>query len=209
MRAVIIGTDFVKDTNGSFKAIETNTNIGMDVDIAQHIDSVTFTNFVLDNGIEEVHLIYTTTNIEVFEELTEESTAFAKFHTFLSQSICLPNEITYVEHRLEKDSITIPQIDDADNKLIIRVSYDTTALMDDVYARDNWEFLKIMHENNANSIPKCYINDSDLGIDNIGEDLRDNGNHPNYCIKKRITPSDNKVYPKLYKIDTIEELETI
>jgi hypothetical protein len=208
MRAVIIGTDFVKDTDGSFKAIETNTNIGLDVDIASHIDGTAFTSFLLDNSIEEVHLIYTPSNIEVFEE-SEELYRDARFHVFLSQSVCLPNGINYVEHKLEKNSITIPQIDDADNKLIIRVSYDTTALMDDVYARDNWEFLKIMNENDSNSVPKCYINDLDLGIDNIGEDLRDNGNHPNYCIKKRITPSDNKVYPKLYKIDTIEQLENL
>ena len=33
MRAVIIGTDFLKDTDGSFKALETNTNIQMDMDI--------------------------------------------------------------------------------------------------------------------------------------------------------------------------------
>lgn len=208
MRAVVIGTDFIKDIDGSFKAIETNTNIGLDVDIASHIDSNTFTSFLLDNSIEEVHLIYTPANIEVFEE-SEEPSRDSRFHIFLSQSICLPNGIEYVGHKLEKNSITIPQIDDADNKLIIRVSYDTTALMDDVYARDNWEFLKIMHENDPNSVPKCYINDLDLGIDNIGGDLRDNGNHPNYCIKKRITPSDNKVYPKLYKIDTIEQLENL
>jgi hypothetical protein len=180
----------------------------MDTDITNHIDSGSLTNFILDNNIQEVHLIYTSANIEVFED-SEVRTPESKFHKFLSQSICLPNEITCIEYRLEKDSITIPQIDDADNKLIIRVSYDTTALIDDVYARDNWEFLKIMYANDANSIPKCYINDSDLGINNIGEALRDNGNHPNYCIKKRITPSDNKVYPKLYKVDTIEELENL
>ena len=208
MRAVITGTDFIKDTDGSFKAIETNTNISMDVAIVNHIDSGSLTNFILDNNIQEVHLICTSANIEVFESY-EVQTPEYRFHTFLSGSICLPNEITYIEHRLEKDSITIPQIDDADNKLIIRVSYDTTALIDDVYARDNWEFLKIMNDNDVNSVPKCYINHLDLGINNIGETLRDNGNHPNYCIKKRITPSDNKVYPKLYKVDTIEELENL
>lgn len=208
MRAVIIGTDFMKDMDGSFKTIETNTNIGLDVNIVGHIDSSSLTNFILDNNIEEIHLIYTPPNIQVFED-TIERPHDSMFNIFLSQSICLPNNITYVEHKLEKDAITIPQIDDTDNKLIIRVSYDTTALMDDVYARDNWEFLKIMYDNSSNSIPKCYINDVDLGIDNIGEDLRDNGNHPNYCIKKRVTPSDNKVYPKLYKIDTIEQLENL
>jgi hypothetical protein len=199
MRAVIIGTDFMRDTDGSFKALETNTNIGMDVDIINHIDSGSITNFILDNNIQEVHIIYTPANIEVFEA-SEVLTPESRFHTFLSQSICLPNEITYIEYRLEKDSITIPQIDDADNKLIIRLSYDTTALMDDVYARDNWEFLKIMHENDANSIPKCYINDLELGVDNIGEDLRDNGNHPNYCIKKSYILYKIEIYTIFIKI---------
>lgn len=208
MRAVIIGTDFVKDIDGSFKALETNTNIALDVNIANQIDATAFTNFVLDNGIEEIHLIYTPDNNQVFEE-SETSTPASRFNYFVSESVCVPNEITFIPHVLPKNTITIPQIDDADNKLIIRLSYDTNALLDDVYARDNWEFLKIMHDNDANSIPKCYINDVDLGIDNIGEDLRDNGNHPNYCIKKRITPSDNKVYPKLFKINTIEELENL
>jgi hypothetical protein len=208
MRAVIIGTDFIKDIDGSFKAIETNTNIGMDVNMVNHIDSQSLTNLILDNSINEVHLIYTPANIQIFENIELRKDAM-NFNEFLSGSICAPNNVDYTLHKLETDSVTIPHIEDSDTKLIIRVSYDTTALIDDVYARDNWEFLKIMHDNDTNSVPKCYINDVDLGIDNIGEDLRDNGNHPNYCIKKRITPSDNKVYPKLYKIDTIEELENL
>ena len=208
MRAVIIGTDFIKDTDGSFKVIETNTNIGMDVNILDHIDSQTLTNFILDNSINEIHLIYSPSNLQIFEDVEIQEDA-RNFSNFLSQSICSPNNIEYNFHRVDLNSVTIPHIEDSDDKLIIRVCYDTTALIDDVYARDNWEFLKIMHDNNTNSIPKCYINDTELGIDNIGEDLRDNGNHPNYCIKKRITPSDNKVYPKLYKVDTIEQLENL
>lgn len=208
MRAVIIGTDFMKDTDGSFKAIETNTHIGMDVNVLDHIDSQALTNLILDNSINEVHLIYSPSNLQVFESL-EIPTDGRNFSYFLSQSICLPNNIEFNFSILEENSVTIPHIEDSDDKLIIRVCYDTTALIDDVYARDNWEFLKIMHDNDANSIPKCYINDTELGIDNIGEELRDNGNHPNYCIKKRITPSDNKVYPKLYKVDTIEQLENL
>ena len=171
MRAVIIGTDFIKDIDGSFKVLETNTNVGMDVDIVNHMDSQALTNLILDNSINEVHLISTTTNLQIFEDV--EIRKYAKnFHEFLSQSICAPNNIEYNLHKIESNSVTIPHIEDGDNKLIIRVSYDTTALVDDVYARDNWEFLKIMYDNDANSVPKCYINDTELGIDNIGEDLR-------------------------------------
>ena len=87
MRALIIGTDFIKDIDGSFKAIETNTNIVMDVEIPQHIDSVAFTNFVLNNGIEEIHLIHTHTNLEIFEDRITSDTPPVNFNKFLSQSI--------------------------------------------------------------------------------------------------------------------------
>ena len=106
-------------------------------------------------------------------------------------------------------STTIPFVEDADDKLIIRLSFDTTALIDDNYARDNWGFLKLMYDTDTNSIPKCYIEDAEFGIDNIGDTLRDNDNHPNYCIKKRVTPADNRTYPILLKVSTVEELNTL
>ena len=49
-----------------------------------------------------------------------------------------------------------------DNKLIIRIAYDTTALIDDIYANDNWQFLKLMYDTDENSIPKTYINDEHM-----------------------------------------------
>jgi len=207
MRAVIIGTDFLKDTDGSFKAIETNTNIGMDVAVNNYIDKTNFENFILTSSFNEIHLIYTSANVSITD--TPRVEGDREFLDFLLKSICEPNEITFVKHKLDDNSMTIPFIEDGDNKLIIRLSYDTTALLDDTYARDNWEFLKLMYDNSPNSIPKCYINDAEFGIDNIGETLRDNGNHPNYAIKKRITPSDNKVYPKLHKLTSIEDLNNL
>jgi hypothetical protein len=213
MRAVIIGTDFIKDTNGSFKAIETNTNVGMDVNVGRHIDSGSFTSFVLDNSFQEIHLIYTFANLQItsIEDLlnTDANDNARQFNNFLKNVICVPNNIAFVPHSLDENSLTIPFIEDDATKLIIRLSYDTTALLDDEYARDNFSFLKLMYDTDENSVPKCYIADNDYQIDNIGEVLRDNGNHPNYCIKKRITPADNKIYPKLFKVNNIEELDIL
>jgi hypothetical protein len=207
MRAVIIGTDFLKDTDGSFKAIETNTNIGMDVAVNNYIDKTNFENFVLTSSFNEIHLIYTDANVSITD--TPKVEGDVTFVNFLLKSICEPNEITLVKHKLDETSMTIPFVEDGDNKLIIRLAYDTTALLDDTYARDNWEFLKLMYDNDANSIPKCYISDTEFDINNIGDTLRDNGNHPNYAIKKRITPTDNKIYPKLHKLTSIEDLNNL
>jgi len=122
---------------------------------------------------------------------------------------CQSKGFTFNNIQLDANSMTIPYIEDSDNKLIIRIAYDVTALIDDTYARDNWEFLKLMYDSNPTSIPATYINDSELGFDSIGTTLRNNGLHPNYMIKKRITPADNHIHPKLYKINTIEELDNL
>jgi hypothetical protein len=220
MRAVIIGTDFMKDTDGFFKALETNTNISLGLQFANNFDSSSFETFVESNSFTEIKLISNKNNTNIINDFTfdydldeylranENTNKDISFQTYL-KNYCSGSNITFENIETEENAITIPFIEDADNKLIIRLSYDTTALIDDTYARDNWEFLKLMYDTDPNSIPKCYINDDELGIDSIGTILRDNDNHPNYCVKKRITPSDNKIYPKLYKISTLEELETL
>lgn len=231
MRAVITGTDYIKDIDGSFKAIETNTNVGLSVDVSRYIDFDSFTQFVGDNGFEEIVLIYNQTNLQYFQDILELEPAVIKtkifvspdgseqkeieneinFNSFLQilQSHYSGSSVTITPQNLNETSVTIPDIEDSETKLIIRLAFDTTALIDDTYARDNWEFLKLMNDTDPNSIAKTYINDSELGFDSIGTVLRDNGNHPNYCVKKRITPTNNNIYPKLYKITTIQELNDL
>jgi hypothetical protein len=234
MRAVIIGTDFMKDTDGSFKAIETNTNISLATPWVNDVDLIEFENFISASNFNEIVLIcnQSSTGVDTdftlhidYEEFknnraiigyddngkpkydtTEESKL--EFSNYL-ETFCSGSNITFTKLKTDTNSVTIPYVEDADEKLIIRLSYDTTALIDDIYAKDNWEFLKLMYDIDSNSIPKCYINDTELGIDSIGAELRDNGNHPNYCVKKRNTPSYNRIYPKLYKISTLEELNNL
>jgi len=235
MRAVIIGTDFMKDTDGSFKALETNTNISVGTQWAHNVDLSELETFISTSNFNEIVLISNesslvinsdyTLNIDYDEYLNnrvitkyndngspryeqKEDDFKLDFSSYLER-FCSGSNITLTKLNTDINSVTIPYVEDTDDKLIIRLSYDTTALIDDVYAKDNWEFLKLMYDTDSNSIPKCYINDTELGIDSIGTELRDNGNHPNYCIKKRNTPSFNRVYPKLYKISTLEELNNL
>lgn len=215
MRAVLLGTDYIKDINGSFKAIETNTNIALSVDVRKYFDIESFNQFVIDNGFNEIVLLHSDTNMQIYDTQIElepnpvgESIAAQNLYSFL-RGYYRNTPITITSQKLENTSVTIPTIDDSETKLIIRLSFDTTALIDDTYARDNWEFLKLMNDTDPNSIAKTYINDTELGFDSIGTILRDNGNHPNYCIKKRITPANNNIYPKLYKISSIQELNNL
>lgn len=228
MRAVIIGTDFMKDTDGTFKALETNTNIQLDTQWSLNFDSSSFENFVLSNNFTEVVLISNennklgnsahTINYEIDELINYNNNSIQNSVPYIPynytfdgylKSFLTGSNIEFTQITTDTTSTTIPFVEDTVTKLIIRLSFDTTALIDDNYARDNWGFLKLMYDADTNSIPKCFINDIELGIDNIGITLRDNGNHPNYCIKKRVTPADNKIYPILLKVSTIEELDNL
>lgn len=228
MRAVIIGTDFMKDTDGTFKALETNTNVQLDTQWELNFDPASFENFVLSNNFTEVVLISNQSNklnhsshtvneeIQQLRNITknniDNSLPFTKFdYTFDSylKSFLTGSSIQFTIITTDTTSTTIPFVEDSDSKLIIRLSYDTTALIDDYYTRDNWGFLRLMYDADNTSIPKCYINDEEFGINSIGDTLRDNGNHPNYCIKKRVTPSNNKIYPKLFKLSTSEQLNDL
>jgi len=220
MRAVIIGTDFVRDTDGSFKAIETNTNIHPGVDLKYYFDVNVLDTITSGSSINEIHFINKRnlrSNYQQEIDITPESelissninnTGSFALHKSL-ESYCQSKGFTFNHILLDPNSMTIPHIEDSENKLIIRISYDVTALIDDTYARDNWEFLKLMYDSNPSSIPATYINDTELGFDSIGTTIRNNGVHPNYMVKKRITPADNHIWPIMYKINTLEELNTL
>ena len=213
MRAVLTGTDLLKDIDGSFKAIETNTNIQTEVPTDLYFDTTKLDTLISGSSINEIvyiskdNLNSVVGNIDL-TEITENSTGRENLKTTLKR-YCENKNYTFTLLTVDDNAITVPFVEDNDNKLIIRIAYDTTAIIDDLYAKDNWEFLKLMYDVDENSIPKTYINDEELGFDSIGTTIRDNGVHPNYLVKKRFTPADNRLFPKLLKINTIEELETI
>ena len=214
MRAVLTGTDLLKDIDGSFKAIETNTNIQTAVDATIYFNQDDFNTFISESAINEIVLISKTelnlvlNDVELNESNEVISNIGEDFSSFL-KSYCESNGMTFTPIIVDSTSITVPFVEDSDNKLIIRIAFDTTAIIDDIYARDNWAFLRLMHDTDENSIPKTYINDEEFGFDSIGTTIADNGNHPNFLVKKRYTPDDNRTFPKVLKINTIEELESI
>jgi hypothetical protein len=216
MRAVLTGTDLLKDVDGVFKAIETNTDIQISIDANLYFDETAFHSLMTSMGLNEVVYVSKFEQNELLRDIDLDennniinNTGTSKNLSIVLKEYCERNNFIFTPITIDYNVITIPYIEDTPSKLIIRVAYDTTALLDDTYARDNWEFLKLMHDANPNSIPKTYINDINLGFDTIGSFIRDNGQHPNFIIKKRITPADNRLYPKVIKIETLDKLQEI
>jgi len=212
MKAVIVATDLLKDTDGSFKILELNTNVGSVIgDINNYFDIEVFNQFVVSNGIEVIEFINQSMGLNdtVIDVEMVESSVPKAFNMLLSEYYSGSSTVSFTIHNVEATATTIPFIEDASNKLILRNAYDSTALIDDTYAKDNFEFLKLMYDADVNSIPKTYFVNDTLGIDSIGEVIRDNGEYPNFIVKERYPTTNYEQYPKIYKINTAEELSNL
>jgi hypothetical protein len=208
MKSVILGNDFLRDSDGSFKFLETNTSCALPVkNIETYFNKDVFDAFLSTNGITKIDLInpaspvVTCTDVDGFDSSLSSSLR-DYFLTHYSETISVQT--------WNADNNVIPTIEDEEDRLIIRVAYDTNALVDDTYCRDNYNFLKLMYDNDVDSIPNTYFTDGgDLSVDSIGTTIVDNGNYPNFIIKKRFPSSDYTTYPKLIKVSTQEELQSL
>jgi hypothetical protein len=211
MKAVVIATDYVKDTNGEFKVLEMNTQTQIVFkDVNNYLDLDGLDQFVSDNGITNIELILP--KISGNHTIDVESTLTGSTGISIDMAIRSQynsSSVNVTTHYTALNSTTIPFIEDDDSTLIIRVSYDSTALIDSVYCADNFEFLKLMYDVNPTSIPSTYVNHTDLGFDTIGDIVRDNGEYPNYIIKERFPTSNYEQYPKVLKISNSDELVNI
>jgi hypothetical protein len=192
MRTVLIGTDFMYDINGNLKPIEINTNIGIDGFSKIESNSEIFDLTALANFIETSNF----TNVHYIGNLTN----FFSLLTGLTSVSC-------EHHKTLKDAITVPYIEDNDETLIIRSTYDTTALVDDTYCRDKIGYLKLIQSQSFGSEFAYKDTDGTL-ISNIVTIL-DNGIHPNFILKYRYPNYDNNEYPKLYKVSNQDELNIL
>ena len=96
---------------------------------------------------------------------------------------CANNSITYEAYGVGGESITIPYIEDNDDVLIIRSSYDTTALVDDSYCRDKVNFMNLIEGQSFGS-QFAHIDDNG-NLQNSITEILDNGVHPNFILKAR------------------------
>jgi hypothetical protein len=211
MKAVVIATDYVKDINGEFKVLEMNTQTALLFkDATKYLDLDGLEQLVSDNGITNIELILPqVTGTTVIDTEYTETGSLGKSIEGAIRMQYESSSVNIEAHYTSNTSTTIPFIEDNDTTLIIRVSYDSTALIDSVYCADNFEFLKLMYDANPTSIPSTYINHTDLGFDTIGDTIRDNGEYPNYIIKERFPTTNYQQYPKIIKINNLDELNSI
>jgi len=194
MRTVLIGSDFMYDTDGNLKPIEINTAVGSSEEHANDISNIFDTShlieFITQNGFTKIDYIG---SVSVFIDI------------LTSMSIDLG--IEYETHSVEHNSITVPFVEDSETNLIIRSAYDTTALVDDTYCRDKIGFLNLIKSESFGA-QFAYLNEEDVLVNNITT-IPDNGAQPNFILKARYPSYNREVYPKLYRVTTQSELDVV
>jgi hypothetical protein len=212
MKALILGTDFLKDSEGNLKIIETNTNVDVHNEIILGLDWVTFKQFLIDNSINNIHFIYTENNFIRNQNIVnalDTSTPNVSLSDKMSEIISELNG-TFEIHKVPKNSITVPFIEDNDNTLIIRTSYDATAIVDEEYTKDKVNFHRLI--SNETYSTNFYYNstsDTSLNIDRLTDLHTTTGNTPNYIVKTRLPHNGYNLYPKFYKVESLEDLTTL
>lgn len=204
MKGVLIGTDYVKDADGSLKVLEINTSVGFTWNNASNYFSTGGLDAILSgSSITEAHLIGTTLTNSHANDL---SASFSELNMQSSVESLLVEYLTgsgYTVTLHHGSNGIVPEVEDADNKFIIRQAYDQTATFDETYAKDNYKFLKTVHDQDSSAIPNTFIPNTGSAaaftFDTIGDTYRNNGNYPNYLIKERYPTTDYSTYPKIIK----------
>ncbi len=195
MKSVLLGVDFL-NLDGQMKFLEMNTDVYIPNISYNSFDFNALETYLTANSYTKFRIIYKTENTasEFVERLN---------------SICDANGITFEKVPVAIDSITIPFFEDSETEFTLRISYDITALVDDVYCRDKKELLSLIFNNNETDlIPKTYFDKNGTTFDNLSN-LIDNGIHPNLIIKKSLPDFTKNNFPHFYKLSTEQELTDI
>jgi len=180
--------------NGSLIPIELNTNVGWVYLSVEDNDTVldltALSNFITERGFTKVAYIG---SISILNKNLKKLTDTLG--------------IIFENHTTNMGSITIPYVEDNDETLIIRSSYDTTALVDDTYCRDKVNFLNLIKDSTFGS-QFAYKDDNGNLVNHITT-INDNGVHPNFILKAINPGYDKTNYPKFYKVSNESELNTL
>lgn len=204
MRGTLLGTDFIYNKDGELVPTEINTAIRHDIPINTDLSG---SNFVSDMdgffSYQNFHSFLQEKGITTIKVIENGGGGYGVIFKAFSNLFGYGFE----EILIDVNSITVPEVEDNDQTLVIRIAYDSYSILDDLYCRDMYEFHNLIKDEDF-AIPVKFKDT--LGLDTINQfkDYVDN-QVPNYVVKARVpgyVPTD---YPKLYRLDTVDELNAL
>ena len=199
MKATILGTDLLQHGD-SVKILEINTNSAIYNNGAEYLDYDALFSVLTTNNITEFHFIYTE-----LKAIAPNGAEDFIFEDKIKEK-CIELGISYTPHTVPIGSVTVPAIEDADNKFILRQAYDTSALVDSTYCADKFEFFSLM--SGSSYIPSTYFTSDELSLDGFDSLNINDSQYPNSVQKARLPNYDKDALPRLSKYTTLEQLNS-
>jgi hypothetical protein len=199
MKATIIGSDLLQ-TGDSVKFLEINTNTTIYNEGADLLDYTSLFTMLVSNNITEFYLIWT--EGDAYKPLTEQY----RFKKILEEK-CQENNMSFTEFIVPVGSVTVPYIEDDTHKFILRQSFDTTALVDETYCADKFEFFSLM--SGSTYVPNTYFTSTSLNLDTLDDVDYTTTSNPNVLIKPRNPAYNPMDYPAIYRITGSTDLSDL
>tara|TARA_B100001564_G_C20647965_1_gene675374 strand:- start:105 stop:1991 length:1887 start_codon:yes stop_codon:yes gene_type:complete len=173
MKGTLFSADFVFDSSNNARLLEINTDTTLVRSaIKDYLDFTDFGTVLSDSALDTLHIIYKPFHNHIVDKLT----------TFVNENV--PN-ITQIDYQEEENcAVYLGVEEDADNKFILRMAYDESAILDSVYAKSEVELYSLFNTyNDLDSIPPAYHSSSAHGIINTISQSFNDPNLPDFVKK--------------------------
>jgi len=155
MRGTLFSADFVFDSSDNARLLEINTDTGLTVPGNENLDFTDFGTVLSDSSLDTLHIIYKPFHQIIVDKLVD----------FVNNNVSNITTITFQEE--DHCTLYLGSVEDADNKFILRMAYDESAILDSDYAKSEVKLYNLFKTNNdLGSIPPCYHSSSAYGIIN-------------------------------------------
>jgi hypothetical protein len=193
MKGTLFSADFVKDSEGNLRLLELNTDTGIVENELSNLDLVEFSNILQTNDITQLDIIYKPLiHSKIVSHISNYITENCQFIT----SINLHDE--------NVNTIYPTSIEDSNDRFILRMAYDESALFDSKYCKNRLNVYNLFTENSITDNCVAYYHSSSIGeFDTLTREINPS-NIPDATIKD-IDESYNPI--DFFKINT--EIGTI
>jgi hypothetical protein len=188
MKGTLFSADFVKDTSGSLRLLELNTDTAVSKNNLDFFIYDEFINILSSNSITKVTVIHKPDlHKEIVNHLSSSISENASFIT------------DFVEVKEAGSTIYPTVVEDEENTFILRLAYDESAIFDSSYAKGTLNTLKLFHDNDSsNLITEFYHSSSIEGhYDTITNEFNPN-TLPDFVVKDHNDVEHS--YLKFYKV---------
>lgn len=173
MKGTLFSADFVFDSSDNARLLEINTDTALVLDaVENYLDFTDFGTILSDSAFDTLYIIYKPFHQRIVDKLV----------AYVNDNV---SNITTIEYQEEEScAVYLGSVEDADNKFILRLAYDESAILDSVYAKSELELYHLFNDyNDLGSVPPLYMSSSAKGIVNTLTQSFNDANLPDFVKK--------------------------